>query len=123
MFCNRHLTKSFPSSNVIVSLCFCVVDQSERGFGLNKKELIGYVAEKAELNKKQASAAVEAFIEGVSSVIERGDKISLIGFGTFGVKERAAREGVVPGTKEKRMYDAKKVPFFKAGKALKDKAL
>ncbi len=97
--------------------------QSERGLGLNKKELIGYVAEKAELNKKQASAAVEAFIEGVSSVIEKGEKISLIGFGTFGVKERAAREGVVPGTKEKRMYAAKKVPFFKAGKALKDKAL
>ncbi len=90
---------------------------------MNKKELIGYVANKAELNKKQAAAAVDAFIEGIGSVIENGEKISLIGFGTFGVKERAARECVVPGTKEKRKYAAKKVPFFKAGKALKDKAL
>ncbi len=93
------------------------------GYRLNKKELVGYVAEKTDLSKRDAAAAVDAFIEGVSSVIEKGDKISLIGFGTFGVKERAAREGVVPGTKEKRMYAAKKVPFFKAGKALKDKAL
>ncbi len=100
-----------------------MVKKRERGLGLNKKELIGYVAEKADLSKKDAAAAVDAFIEGVSTVIEKGDKISLVGFGTFGVKERAAREGVVPGTKEKRMYDAKKVPFFKAGKALKDKAL
>lgn len=100
-----------------------MVNKRERGLGLNKKELIGYVAEKADLSKKDAAAAVDAFIEGVSAVIEKGDKISLVGFGTFGVKERAAREGVVPGTKEKRMYDAKKVPFFKAGKALKDKAL
>ena len=90
---------------------------------MNKKELIGYVAENAELNKKQAAAAVEAFISGISDVIEKGEKISLVGFGTFGVKERAAREGVVPGKKERRMYPAKKVPFFKAGKALKDKAL
>ncbi len=90
---------------------------------MNKKELIGYVAEKAGLSKKDASAAVDAFIDGVSSVVEKGDKISLVGFGTFGIKERAAREGVVPGTKEKRVYSAKKVPFFKAGKALKDKAL
>ena len=90
---------------------------------MNKKELVGYVAERAALSKKDAAAAVDAFIEGVSSVIEKGEKISLIGFGTFGVKERAAREGVVPKTKEKRLYPAKKVPFFKAGKALKDKAL
>ncbi len=90
---------------------------------MNKKELIGYVADNADLSKKDASAAVDAFINGITSVIEKGEKISLVGFGTFGVKERAAREGVVPGTNEKRMYAAKKVPFFKAGKALKDKAL
>lgn len=91
--------------------------------GLNKKELVGYVAEKTDLSKKDASAAVDAFIEGVGSVIEKGGKISLIGFGTFGVKERAAREGVKPGTKIKMKYAAKKVPYFKAGKALKEKAL
>lgn len=90
---------------------------------MNKKELINHVADKADLSKKDAAAAVDAFIDGVSSVIEAGDKITLIGFGTFGIKERAAREGVVPGTGKKKMYPAKKVPFFKAGKALKDKAI
>ncbi len=90
---------------------------------MNKKELINHVAEKAELSKKDASAAVDAVIDGISSVIQRGEKITLIGFGTFGIKERAAREGVVPGTNEKKKYPAKKVPYFKAGKALKDMAL
>ncbi|MCK5785118.1 MAG: HU family DNA-binding protein [Candidatus Sabulitectum sp.] len=90
---------------------------------MNKKELIGYVAEKADLSKKDAAAAIDAFMEGVGSVIEKGGKISLIGFGTFGVKQRAARDGVNPATKKKVRYAAKKVPFFRAGKALKSKAL
>lgn len=81
------------------------------------------MAAKADLSKKDASAAVDAFIDGISNVIESGDKITLIGFGTFGIKERAAREGVVPGTSKKKMYPSKKVPYFKAGKALKDKAI
>jgi len=90
---------------------------------LNKKELINHVASKADLSKKDAAAAVDAFIDGISNVIESGDKITLIGFGTFGIKERAARVGVVPGSGKKKEYPAKKVPYFKAGKALKDKAL
>jgi DNA-binding protein HU-beta len=90
---------------------------------LNKKELIQNVASKADISKKAAAAAVDAMIDEISNVIESGDRITLVGFGTFAVKERAAREGVVPGTGKKKMYPAKKVPVFKPGKALKEKAL
>lgn len=96
---------------------FLMLLNNERGRKLNKKELINHVAAKADLSKKDASAAVDAFIDGISNVVETGDKITLIGFGTFGIKERAAREGVVPGTGKKKKYPAKKVPYFKAGKA------
>ena len=87
---------------------------------MNKGELISAVAEKAGLSKKAAEAAVNAFFESVEGALKKGDKVSLIGFGNFEVKERAAREGINPLTKEKIKIAASKVPAFKAGKALKD---
>lgn len=87
---------------------------------MNKNELIAAVAEKSELTKKDAGAALDAFVEAVQDALKAGDKVQLIGFGTFEVKERAARTGVNPQTKEPVKIAASKAPAFKAGKALKD---
>ena len=87
---------------------------------MNKTELIAAVAEKAELSKKDAEAAVNAFTEAVTAALKDGDKVQLVGFGTFEVKDRAARVGIKPGTTEQINIPAAKVPAFKAGKALKD---
>ncbi len=87
---------------------------------MNKTELVAAVAEKAELSKKDAEKAVAAVFDSVVDTLKAGDKIQLVGFGTFEVKERAARTGINPLTKEKINIAASKVPAFKAGKALKD---
>jgi len=87
---------------------------------MTKTELISAVAEKANLTKKDADKAVAAVIEAITEAMVNGDKVQLVGFGTFEVRERAAKEGINPLTKEKMAIPAKKVPAFKAGKALKD---
>lgn len=87
---------------------------------MNKTELVAAVAEQAGLSKKDAEAAVKAFTEVVSDAMKAGDKVQLVGFGTFEVSERAAREGRNPKTGETMKIDACKTPKFKAGKALKD---
>ena len=87
---------------------------------MTKTELISAVAEKANLTKKDADKAVSAVIEAVTDSLANGDKVQLVGFGTFEVRERAAKEGINPATKQKMNIPAKKVPAFKAGKALKD---
>ena len=87
---------------------------------MNKAELIAAVAENAELTKKDAEKAVKAFIEVVSEELKKGEKVQLVGFGTFEVSERAAREGRNPQTGETMEIKASKTPKFKAGKALKD---
>lgn len=87
---------------------------------MNKKELINAIAEQAELSKKDAAKAVEAFVEVVTNSLKEDDKVQLIGFGTFEVRERAARECHNPHTGAKIQIPAAKVPAFKAGKALKD---
>ena len=87
---------------------------------MTKTELINAVAEKAELTKKDADKAVSAVIDTITESLAKGEKIQLVGFGTFEVRERAAKEGINPATKEKMNIPAKKVPAFKAGKALKD---
>lgn len=87
---------------------------------MNKTELIAAVAEKAELSKKDAEKAVKAFTDVVSEELVNGGKIQLVGFGTFEVSERAAREGRNPQTGETMKIEASKSPKFKAGKALKD---
>ncbi|WP_288741607.1 HU family DNA-binding protein [uncultured Clostridium sp.] len=87
---------------------------------MNKTELIAVVAEKAELSKKDAEKAIKAFTDAVSEELVKGGKIQLVGFGTFEVAERAAREGRNPKTGETMPIAASKAPKFKAGKALKD---
>ncbi len=87
---------------------------------MNKVELIAAVAEKAGLSKKDAEKAVAAVIASVTDALADGDKVQLIGFGTFEVRERAARVGRNPQTKETIKIAASKQPVFKAGAALKN---
>ena len=87
---------------------------------MNKTELVAAVAEQAGLSRKDAEAAVKAFTDVVADALKNGDKIQLVGFGTFEVSERAAREGRNPKTGESMKIEAFKTPKFKAGKALKD---
>ena len=87
---------------------------------MNKTELVAAVAAKAELSKKDAEAAVNAVFDSVKDALAEGDKVSLIGFGTFSVKTRAARTGLNPRTKETIEIPESKLPAFKAGSALKD---
>lgn len=86
---------------------------------MNKTELVAAVAERAGLTKKDAESAVSAVFESIESALVSGDKVQLIGFGTFEVKERAAREGRNPSTGETITIAASKVPSFKAGAGLK----
>ena len=87
---------------------------------MNKKEFVAAIAEKAEVSKKDAEKIVEAFTAVVAEELAKGEKVQLVGFGTFEVRERAARTGINPRTKEKISIEATKVPAFKAGRALKD---
>ena len=87
---------------------------------MNKSSLIAAVAEKAGITKKDSEKAVAALIETVQEALKAGDKVQLVGCGTFEVRERAAREGKNPQTGEAIKIAASKVPAFKAGQALKD---
>ncbi len=87
---------------------------------MNKAELVTAIAEKAHLSKKEADSALKAFTEVVTEELKKGEKIQLVGFGTFEVKERAERTGRSPRSGEEMVIPASKVPKFKAGKALKD---
>jgi DNA-binding protein HU-beta len=87
---------------------------------MNKTELITAIAEKTELSKKDAEKVLKAFTDVVAEELKKGEKIQLVGFGTFEVSERAAREGRNPQSGETMVIPASKSPKFKAGKALKD---
>jgi len=87
---------------------------------MNKIELVAAMAENAGLSKKDAEKALNAFIESVEGAVKSGDKVSLIGFGTFEARERSERTGKNPRTGEALKIAACKVPAFKAGKAFKD---
>ena len=87
---------------------------------MNKAELVAAMAEQAGLSKKDAEAALKAFSDVVSDELKNGGKVQLVGFGTFEVSERAAREGRNPQSGEVMKIAASKAPKFKAGKALKD---
>lgn len=87
---------------------------------MNKAELIAAIAAKTGDTKKAAEASVNAFVETVTSALVEGDKVQLVGFGSFEVRKRAARKGRNPQTKEEIKIPASKAPVFKAGKALKD---
>lgn len=87
---------------------------------MTKAELVNVIADKSGFTKKDSEIALTAVIDSITDALMKGDKVSLIGFGTFEVKTRAARTGVNPRTKEPIQIAASKLPVFKAGKALKD---
>ncbi|MEX2460981.1 MAG: HU family DNA-binding protein [Paenibacillaceae bacterium] len=87
---------------------------------MNKSELISKVAELSELSKKDATKAVDSVFEAISEALKGGDKVQLVGFGNFEVRERSARKGRNPQTGQEIEISASKVPSFKPGKALKD---
>ena len=87
---------------------------------MNRVELIAAMADRAELSKKDAEKALKAFTEVVAEELQKGEKVQLVGFGTFEVSERAEREGRNPRSGETMTIAASKAPKFKAGKALKD---
>ena len=87
---------------------------------MNKTELVAAMAEQAQISKKDAEAALKAFTDVVAEELKANGKVQLVGFGTFEVSERAAREGRNPQTGETMTIEASKAPKFKAGKALKD---
>jgi DNA-binding protein HU-beta len=88
---------------------------------MNKGELIDAVAEKANVTKKQADSVLSAALEAIMEAVSDGDKVTLVGFGSFESRERKAREGRNPKTNEKMVIPATKVPAFSAGKLFKDK--
>jgi DNA-binding protein HU-beta len=92
----------------------------EEEFFMNKAELVAAIAEKAEVSKKDAEASIKAFTEVIAEELKKGEKVTLVGFGTFEVSERAARTGRNPQTGAEMTIAASKAPKFKAGKALKD---
>ena len=87
---------------------------------MNKTELVAAVAEQADISKKDAEKVLKAFVDVVTEEMKKGEKVQLVGFGTFEVSERAAREGRNPQTGKTLKIEACKAPKFKAGKALKD---
>jgi DNA-binding protein HU-beta len=90
------------------------------GETMNKTDLVSYVAETAELTKKDAGKAVDAIFDAIADALKQGDKVQLIGFGNFEVRERAARKGRNPQTGEEIEISASKIPAFKPGKSLKE---
>ena len=87
---------------------------------MTKADLINAIAEKAEFSKKDSEKALNAVIASITDALVSGDKVQIVGFGTFEVRQRDAKEAINPRTKEKIQIPAKKAPAFKAGKALKD---
>jgi DNA-binding protein HU-beta len=87
---------------------------------MTKTDLVDVLASKAKISKSAALEAVDALTESITGALKKGDKVTLVGFGTFDVAKRAAREGVNPQTRQKIKIKASKAPRFKAGKVLKD---
>ena len=99
---------------------FVVTHTEFEGNLMNKGELIEAVATSADLTKADATKAVEAFVDTVTKALKKGDQVAIVGFGSFSVKSRAARQGRNPKTGDPINIAASRVPGFKAGKALKD---
>lgn len=87
---------------------------------MTKADLVNLIAQKADFTKKDAEKALTAVVDSIVESLQNGEKVQLVGFGTFEVRERAEREGINPATKEKIKIAASKVPAFKAGRALKE---
>lgn len=88
---------------------------------MNKAELISSISEKSEMSKKDCERFLNAFVESVEETLVSGERVQLVGFGSFEVRDRAARKGINPQTREEITIEATRVPVFRAGKALKDK--
>lgn len=124
------MTKNFKKDEKFSLLVYNIIsikpiklmkNKYERGLSImNKGELVNSISSKSGLNKKNSEAALDAIIAAVKETLKKGDKVTLVGFGTFEVRKRAARQGVNPQTKKKIKIPAKKAPVFKAGKGLKD---
>ena len=97
-----------------------IFNLESKGFSVNKSELIDAIAESADISKAAAGRALDSVTSSITGALKKGDQVTLIGFGTFSVKERAARTGRNPQTGAEIKIAASKVPGFKAGKALKD---
>lgn len=102
-------------------ICVLLSIKIRGGKEMNKSELIVGIAEKSKLTKKDAEAALRGFIESVEETLEKGEKVQLVGFGTFETRKRAARVGRNPRTKEVINIPESTVPVFKAGKEFRDK--
>lgn len=87
---------------------------------MNRQDLVAKIAKDADVTKKAANLALNSVIDGITLALEKGEKVSLVGFGTFKITERGARTGVNPQTKKQIKIPARKVPVFKAGKKLKE---
>jgi DNA-binding protein HU-beta len=87
---------------------------------MNKSDLVSSIADKSDISKKDAEKALNAFLETVEEALTKGDKVQLVGFGSFEVRERAERKGRNPQTREEITVPASKAPVFRVGKALKD---
>ena len=87
---------------------------------MSREDLIAKIAKDADITKKKAGLALTAVIDGVTEALQKGDKVSLVGFGTFDVVKRAKRKGINPQTKKAITIPARKVPVFRAGKKLKE---
>lgn len=87
---------------------------------MKREELLAKMAAEAGITKKAAGTALNSFMEGIMQSLKKGDKVSLVGFGTFDVSKRKARNGINPQTRKKIKIPARKVPVFRAGKKLKD---
>jgi len=96
------------------------MSRSEEGNALNKSELVDQVAARTNLSKKEAGLAVDAMFESIESALASGEKVQIVGFGSFEVRDRSARTGRNPQTGEEIEIEARRVPVFKAGKALKE---
>jgi DNA-binding protein HU-beta len=110
--------KASTASRRFLALIFKLSNQ--RMFCMNKSELIDAIAQKGGLTKVDAAKALDATLESIGDALKSGDTVTLVGFGSFSVKERAARTGRNPKTGEELKIPASKVPSFKAGKGLKD---
>lgn len=116
---NRKIIKFALTKNVYVFIIILLSHISRRK-KMNKKQLITAVAEKSGLSLKDAGKALDALVDSVSEALKGGESVQLVGFGTWQVKDKAARDGVNPATGKKIKIAAKKVVKFKAGSALED---
>ena len=111
---------NYLSSVCFVYITFIFIPKNLKDILMNKSELVDSIAKKSGLSKAQSTEALNAFIATIGEAMKANDTVSLVGFGTFSVKERQARTGRNPQTKEEIQIPASKVPSFKAGKSLKD---